>query len=93
LAFAESIQQTTDKPILIIFHEAARFWRMSEPVSCWAPSPARPLVNVAFVRKYQCVFGAVCHQKGDFEYMAAPDLKKDNMSLFLSKVSDNHLYV
>ncbi|MDR1079997.1 MAG: hypothetical protein LBQ79_03300, partial [Deltaproteobacteria bacterium] len=48
-----------------------------------SPAPARPVVNVALVRQYQYVFGAVCPQTGDFEYMTAPDMKTDNMSLFL----------
>ncbi|MDR1080599.1 MAG: IS630 family transposase [Deltaproteobacteria bacterium] len=91
LLFTEEIQKTTDKPILIFFQDEARFGRMSQPVGCWAPAPARPVVNVALVRQYQYVFGAVCPQTGDFEYMTAPDMETYNMSLFLSKVSENHL--
>jgi transposase len=90
LSFAEAIKKTTDKPILIFFQDEARFGRLSEPVSCWAPAPARPVVNIALVRQYEYVFGAVCPQTGDLEFMTAPDMKTDNMSLFLSKVSDNH---
>ncbi|MDR1314116.1 MAG: IS630 family transposase [Deltaproteobacteria bacterium] len=91
LSFAEGIKQKTDKQILIFFQDEARFGRMSDPVSCWAPAPARPVVNVALVRQYQYVFGAVCPQTGDFEFLKASDMKTDNMSLFLSKVSENHL--
>lgn len=77
-------------PVYLMFQDEARFGRISDPKKCWAPAPYRPKVLQALVRQYNYVFGAVCPATGHLDYMKAPDMKTDKMSLFLKQVSRAH---
>jgi len=42
-----------------MFQDEARFGRMSDPRSCWAPAPHRPVVNLALIREFRYEYAAV----------------------------------
>jgi hypothetical protein len=77
-------------PILLTFQDEARFGRLSDPRACWAPSPCRPKVQSALIRKYEYVFRTVPPQTGQLDLMVAPSMKTENMSKFLKQVSRGH---
>jgi len=73
-----------------MFQDEARFGRMSDPRSCWAPRPHRPLVNVALVREFRYEYAAVSPWDGCLDFMTAEKMNTENMTLFLSQVSAAH---
>jgi transposase len=79
-----------NKPIYLMFQDEARFGRLSDPRSCWAPSPSRPLIKLSLIREYKYIFGAVCPKTGHIDYMFADNMRTDNISLFLNQVSRAH---
>ena len=59
---------------------------MSDPRSCWAPAPHRPVVNLALVRiRYE--YAAVSPWDGCLDFMTAEKMNTENMSRFLDQVS------
>jgi transposase len=84
------VKNKRNYPIHLMFQDEARFGRMSDPRRCWAPNPLRPKVELALVRQYNYIFGAVCPATGGFDWMRATDMKTPNMSLFLKQVSRAH---
>lgn len=77
-------------PLRLMFQDEARFGRMSDPRSCWAPKPYRPLVNLALVREFRYEYAAVSPWDGCLDFMTSEKMNTENMSLFLSQVSDAH---
>lgn len=73
-----------------MFQDEARFGRMSDPRSCWAPAPLRPLINLALVREFRYEYAAVSPWDGHLDYMTAEKMNTENMTKFLSQVSDAH---
>jgi len=77
-------------PLRLMFQDEARFGRMSNPRSCWAPSPHRPVVNLALVREFRYEYAAVSPGDGDLDFMSAEKMNTENMSRFLAQVSVAH---
>jgi len=46
-------------PVRLMFQDEARLGRMSDPRSCWAPAPLRPMVNLALVREFKYEYATV----------------------------------
>ena len=73
-----------------MFQDEARFGRMSDPRSCWAPAPHRPVVNLALVREFRYEYAAVSPWDGCLDFMTAEKMNTDNMTRFLLQVSEAH---
>ena len=74
----------------MIFQDEARFGRMCDPRSCWAPAPHRPVVNLALVREFRYEYAAVSPWDGGLDFMTAEKMNTENMSRFLDQVSKAH---
>ncbi|MDD8019034.1 MAG: IS630 family transposase [Smithella sp.] len=77
-------------PLRLMFQDEARLGRMSDPRSCWAPAPHRPVVNLALVREFRYEYAAVSPWDGCLDFMTAKKMNTDNMSRFLLEVSNVH---
>ena len=77
-------------PPRLMFQDEARFGRMSDPRSCWAPAPHRPVVNLALVREFRYEYAAVSPWDGCLDFMTAEKMNTDSMSRFLLQVSEAH---
>lgn len=77
-------------PVRLMFQDEARFGRMSDPRSCWAPAPHRPVVNLAMIREFRYEYAAVSPWDGCLDFMTADKMNTDNMSRFLSQASQAH---
>jgi transposase len=77
-------------PLRLMFQDEARFGRMSDPRSCWAPAPHRPVVNLALIREFRYEYAAVSPWDGCLDFMTAEKMNTENMSRFLSQVSKAH---
>ena len=73
-----------------MFQDEVRFGRMSDPRSCWAPSPHRPVVNLALVREFRYEYAAVSPWDGCLDFMTTEKMNTENMTLFLAQVSAAH---
>lgn len=73
-----------------MFQDEARFGRMSDPRSCWAPVPHRPVVNLALIREFRYEYAAVSPWDGYLDYMTTEKMNTENMSRFLAQVSEAH---
>jgi len=74
----------------LMFQDEARFGRMSDPRSCWAPAPHRPVVNLALVREFRYEYAAVSPWDGCLDYMTAEKMNTDSMTRFLAQLSAAH---
>ena len=77
-------------PVRLMFQDEARFGRMSDARSCWAPAPNRPMVNLALVREFRYEYAAVSPWDGQLDYMTSEKMNTDNMNRFLDQVSRAH---
>lgn len=77
-------------PVRLMFQDEARFGRMSDPRSCWAPAPHRPVVNLAMIREFRYEYAAVSPWDGCLDFMTADKMNTDNMSRFLAQASQAH---
>jgi hypothetical protein len=73
-----------------MFQDEARFGRINEPTSCWAPRGSRPWVALQLVREYTYVFAAVSPLDGELDSLILPAVTTEAMSLFLLEVSTRH---
>jgi putative transposase len=73
--------------IRLFFEDEARFGRINEPSSCWAPSGIRPIVPCQMVREYMNVFGATDPISGDKCFIIAPACNTQWMNSFLHELS------
>ena len=87
---AASLKNEDQLPLRLMFQDEARFGRMSDPRSCWAPAPHRPVVNLALVREFRYEYAAVSPWDGGLDFMTAEKMNTENMSRFLSQVSEAH---
>lgn len=71
----------------LMFQDEARFGRMSNPRSCWAPAPHRPVVNLALVREFRYEYAAVSPWDGCLDYMTVDKMNTESMTRFLAQVS------
>jgi len=77
-------------PVRLMFQDEARFGRMSDPRACWAPTPHRPMVNLALVREFRYEYAAVSPWDGGLDFMTAEKMNTDSMSHFLTQVGQTH---
>jgi len=77
-------------PMRLMFQDEARFGRMSDPRSCWAPAPHRPVVNLALVREFRYEYAAVSPWDGCLDYMTVEKMNTDSMTRFLAQISTAH---
>ena len=77
-------------PLRLMFEDEARFGRMSDPISCWAPLGCRPQVPTHRVRQYTHVFGSVSPHDGALITLILPHADTPAMSLYLAEVARRH---
>jgi transposase len=87
---AASLKNVGLLPVRLMFQDEARFGRMSDPRSCWAPAPHRPVVNLALIREFRYEYAAVSPWDGYLDYMTTEKMNTENMSRFLTQVSEAH---
>jgi len=75
--------------IRLFFQDEARFGRLYEPASCWAPLGIRPVVPSQMVREYMNVFGAIDPIEGDKFFIIAPACNTLWMNAFLQGLSEH----
>jgi transposase len=63
---------------------------MSDPRACWAPAPKRPTVGLALIREFRYEYAAISPWDGVLDYMTSEKMNTENMSRFLSQVSERH---
>jgi len=63
---------------------------MSDPRSCWAPAPYRPVVNLALIREFRYEYATVSPWDGCLDFMTTEKMNTENMSRFLAQVSEAH---
>jgi transposase len=73
-----------------MFQDEARFGRISDPRSCWAPSPVRPMVELALVREFMYEYASISPKDGALDFMPAEKMNTVNMSRFLAQVRRAH---
>jgi len=84
LPFAEP-----DAKVRLFFQDEARFGRLDEISSCWAPLGVRPIVPSQMVREYMNAFGAVDPISGDRFFIIAPACNTLWMNAFLQGLSEH----
>ncbi len=84
------LKNLNNLPVRIMFQDEARFGRMSNPRTCWAPAPKRPLVSRALIREFKYEYAVVSPRDGDLDYMTSEKMNTQNMSRFLKQVSQSH---
>jgi len=87
---AASIKNESNLPLRLMFQDEARFGRMSDPRSCWAPAPHRPVVNLALIREFRYEYGAISPWDGSIDFMTADKMNTENMNRFLKQVSEKY---
>ncbi len=87
---AACLKNQNNLPVCLMFQDEARFGRMSDPSSCWAPVPLRPMVNIALVREFKYEYAAVSPWDGVLDYMTADTMNTESMSCFLKQVGEAH---
>ena len=63
---------------------------MTDPRSCWAPAPLRPVVPLALVREYVYEYAAVSPQDGALDFVTAEKMNTESMNRFLDQVRKAH---
>jgi len=90
MVVAACVKNQKNLPVRLIFQDEARFGRMSDPRACWAPAPKRPVVRLALVREFRYEYAAVSPWSGDLDHMTFEKMNTENMSRFLTRVSQTH---
>lgn len=73
-----------------MFQDEARFGRMVRIRRCWAPAPARPVVDNGYEREFTYVYGAVSPVEGELDWLLCPKMNTVQMGVFLAQVSAAH---
>jgi transposase len=73
-----------------MFQDEARFGRMSQPRSCWAPYPSRPMVSLALVREFRYVYCSVSPWDGRIFYNITEKMNTENMNFHLAQISKRY---
>jgi transposase len=84
------IKNQNNLPVRLMFQDEARFGRMSDPRSCWAPIPKRPVVKLALIREFRYEYAAVSPCDGELDYMTSEKMNTANMCRFLDQVGKTH---
>ena len=88
---ASACEKNHDRlPVRLMFHDEARFGRMSDPRKCWAPAPCRPVVGLALVREFVYEYAAVSPWDGSHDYWTATAMNTENMNRFLDQIRHAH---
>lgn len=87
---AACLKNLAHLPVRLICQDEARFGRMSEPFSFWAPAQVRPMVSLALVREFKYEYAAVSPWDGALDYMTADKMNTDSMSSFLNQIGESH---
>ena len=87
---AACLKNVDQLPVRLMFQDEARFGRMSDPRSCWAPAPYRPVVNLALIREFRYEYATVSPWDGCLDFMTTEKMNTENMSRFLAQVSKAH---
>ena len=77
-------------PVQLMLQDEARFGRMSDPRSCWAPAPHLPVVNLALIREFRYQYATVSPWDGSLDFMTTEKMNTENMTRFLAQVSQAH---
>jgi len=76
--------------VRLMFQDEARFGRMVRIRRCWSPAPLRPSVSNGYERQFVYVYAAVSPIEGEMDWMVSPNMNTEQMSIFLSRVSNAH---
>jgi transposase len=87
---AACLKNENQLPLRLMFQDEARFGRMCDPRSCWAPAPYRPVVHLALVREFRYEYAAVSPWDGCLDFMTTEKMNIESMSHFLLHVSEAH---
>jgi transposase len=87
---AACLKNESQLPVRLMFQDEARFGRISDPRSCWAPAPHRPVVNLALIREFRYEYAAVSPWDGCLDFMTTEKMNTENMTRFLAQVSEAH---
>ena len=89
---AASLKNEDQLPLRLMFQDEARFGRISNPRSCWAPVPHRPVVNLALVREFRYEYAAISPWDCCLDFMTAKKMNTENKPppRFLGRVSEAH---
>lgn len=63
---------------------------MSRPFYAWAPYPLRPLVNIAIVREFRYVYGAISPSDGESVFMLNDKMNTESMGDHLRMISEKY---
>ena len=84
---AACLKNVDHLPLQLMFQDEACFGRMSDPRSCWAPAPHRPVVNLALVRELRYEYAAVSPWDGCLDFMTAAMMTTDNMNRSINRLA------
>lgn len=84
------MKRSEGRALRIMFHDEARFGRISDPRRCWAPFPCRPVVHAAIVQEFTYAYAAVSPLDGKLDSLILPAVGTDMMNLFLTEVALRH---
>ncbi len=73
-----------------MFQDEARFGRMSDPRSCWAPTPYRPVVNLALIREFRYEYASVSPWDGCLDFMTTEKMNTEKPWLLVSISQISH---
>ena len=76
--------------VRLMFQDEARFGRIVRIRRCWSPAPLRPSVSNGYQRQFVYVYAAVSPIEGEMDWMVSPNMNTEQMSNFLSRVSNAH---
>lgn len=63
-----------------MFQDEARFGRISDPSSCWAPKGIRPEVAKQIIREYTYAYSAISPLDGSMDSLILPDMYASTIS-------------
>ena len=78
------------RPVRVLFHDEARFGRMTRPKRCWAPAPLRPTLRNGYEREVVSVDGAVSPREGELDWRLGRERTTTRRGEFLAQVSQAH---
>ncbi len=74
----------------VFFQDEARFGRISDLFSCWAPEGVRPVVQAQIIRQYTHIFSAVCPHDGESFSLILPYADSESMEIFMEGLSEQY---
>jgi transposase len=74
----------------VFFQDEARFGRISDLFSCWAPEGVRPIMQAQIIRQYTYVFGAVCPHDGESFSLILPYADSEAMEIYMKGLSEQY---